>query len=181
MLRMEALMPDRSSGVLPTILKGGVYRCCANRQGAAACNWLVKVDASSAGASVLSDTPCLACRLNRNMFDVSQPRNWHRPRTEAARRRLLTQLLALRLQVEARTSQRKGITFDMLEQLPTGKPILTGHHDGVATLKRRRQTTHSGKPFALRCMSPTERCWGISGTRSAITTGTGWCATTSTC
>jgi len=113
-----------------------VYQCCANRQGAAACNWLVKVDPSAAKASASVEMPCIACRLNRRMFDVAQPRNWHRARElEAAKRRLLTQLLALRLPVEVKDEENgAGIAFDMLEQMPNGKPILTGHHAGVITI-----------------------------------------------
>ena len=46
---------------------------------------------------------------------------------EAAKRRLLTQLLALGLPVEVREDDgKRGIAFDMLEQMPNGKRILTG-------------------------------------------------------
>ncbi|CAN5753357.1 putative zinc-binding metallopeptidase [soil metagenome] len=111
-----------------------VYRFCSNRQSASACNWLIEV----AGPRALTDsveTPCLACRLNRQMFDVTSAHNQLRWRElETAKRRLLSQLLALGLPVEVRAPGVHGIAFDMLEQLPSGKPVMTGHHDGVITL-----------------------------------------------
>ena len=42
---------------------------------------------------------------------------------------------------------------------------------------RRRPTTPSASRCATACTSPTARCWATSGTRSATTTGTVWCAT----
>lgn len=69
------------------------------------------------------------------MFDVTEPINQLRWRDlETAKRQLLSQLLALRLPVEVRSKTVKGMAFDMLEQLPGGPPVLTGHHDGVITL-----------------------------------------------
>lgn len=144
-LTMAALVPGPAPDLwwLADDTDGPLYRCCVNRQSAAACNWLIRVegapaaDASDGAAQRVADAErhCLACSLNRQMFDVSQPRNWHRWRElEAAKRRLLSQLMALRLPVERRTPTAPGIAFDMLEQLPHGKPVLTGHHDGVITL-----------------------------------------------
>ena len=135
-LTMAALVPGPASDQwwLAGDVGGALYHFCVNRQSAAACNWIIKVD-GNATANV--EKPCLACSLNRHMFDVSQPRNWHRWRAlEAAKRRLLSQLLALRLPVEKKvgTGPGPGIAFDMLEQLPQGKPVLTGHHHGVITL-----------------------------------------------
>ncbi|MDM0117262.1 putative zinc-binding metallopeptidase [Variovorax sp. J22R133] len=136
-LTLVALIPGSEPHLwcVATDATGSEYQCCANRQGAAACNWLVKVD-SGAKSSATVEVQCLACRLNRHMFDVSQPRNWHRARElEAAKRRLLTQLLALGLPVEARQDGEKtGIAFDMLEQMPNSKPILTGHQDDIITI-----------------------------------------------
>lgn len=137
-LSMAALVPGPAPDLwwLAGAEGGKLYRCCVNRQSAAACNWLIETDATTAATCTgAADTPCLACDLNRQMFDVSQPRNWHRWRElEAAKRRLLSQLLALRLPVERRSDACKGLAFDMLEELPQGKPVLTGHHDGVITL-----------------------------------------------
>ena len=136
-LTMAALVPGPAPDLwwLADDTDGPLYRCCVNRQSAAACNWLIRVEAGEVPNGAGVERHCLACSLNRQMFDVSQPRNWHRWRElEAAKRRLLSQLLALRLPVERRTGATPGIAFDMLEQLPQGKPVLTGHHDGVITL-----------------------------------------------
>ena len=132
-LTMAALVPGPASDQwwLASDVGGALYHFCVNRQSSAACNWLLRVDGNTASF----ETPCLACSLNRNMFDVSQPRNWHRCRElEAAKRRLVSQLLVLRLPGERKVGTGRGIAFDMLEQLPQGKPVLTGHHDGVITL-----------------------------------------------
>ncbi len=135
-LTMTALVPGPASDQwwLTGGVGGTLYHFCVNRQSAAACNWIIKVEG---GSTANIEKPCLACSLNRQMFDVSQPRNWHRWRElEAAKRRLISQLLALRLPVEKKigTGPGPGIAFDMLEQMPQGKPVLTGHHHGVITL-----------------------------------------------
>lgn len=113
---------------------GTAYRCCINRLGASACNWMVQVHPDTEDAG---DAPqaCLACSLTRKMFDLSAPssqRQWCQ--LETAKRRLVAQLLALGLPVEPRDATGKGIAFDMLETLHGGPPVMTGHHDGVITL-----------------------------------------------
>ena len=136
-LKMVALTP----GPEPELWRaagdssGHLYRCCVNRQSAAACNWLIRSGEGGQAVGLPAEPACLACGLNRHMFDVTRPGNQHRWRgLETAKRRLLTQLLALKLPVEVRTAADKGIAFDMLEQLPGGEPVLTGHEDGVITL-----------------------------------------------
>ncbi len=141
-MTMVALVPGPAPDLwcIAGDTSGAAYRCCVNRQSAAACNWLVPALGSpgaQAGASPVgsADETCLACRLNRRVFDVASLANQHRWRElETAKRRLLSQLLALGLPVDARQAGNGGIAFDMLEQLPDGKPVLTGHHDGVITL-----------------------------------------------
>jgi hypothetical protein len=111
-----------------------LYRFCSNRQSASACNWLVEA-AQLHALTDTQETPCLACRLNRQMFDVTSPINQQRWRElETAKRRLLSQLLGLGLPVQPRAPGVPGIAFDMLQQVPGGKPVMTGHHDGVITL-----------------------------------------------
>ena len=135
-LTMVAMVP----GPLPALWRvagettGLTYRFCVNRQSASACNWLVVSTEPYALLGKL-ETRCLACRLNRKMFDVTRPVNQYRWRElEIAKRRLLSQLLALHLPVEVRSGSVKGMAFDMLEQLPEGPPVVTGHCDGVITL-----------------------------------------------
>ncbi|MET0208797.1 MAG: putative zinc-binding metallopeptidase [Burkholderiaceae bacterium] len=112
---------------------GALYRFCVNRQSASACNWLIPATDAYPSAD-LPDAPCLACRLDRRMFDVSTTLNQQRWRDlETAKRRLLSQLLALGLPVDVRAPGVQGIAFDLLEP-QSGKPVLTGHHDGVITL-----------------------------------------------
>lgn len=69
------------------------------------------------------------------MFNVSAPSSQNQwCQLETAKRRLVAQLLALGLPVEPHDAAGKGIAFDMLEAVPGGPPVLTGHHNGVITL-----------------------------------------------
>ena len=135
-LTMVALTPGPAPALWRIVGESGgaLFRFCVNRQSASACNWLVASHEPQDQLGHL-ETPCLACRLNRRMFDVHTPLNRHRWRElETAKRRLLSQLLALRLPVEVKTPTHPGIAFDMLEQVPGGPPVMTGHFDGVITL-----------------------------------------------
>ncbi len=124
---------------------GRLYYRCANFHTAAACNWLRPANLVPLGGD---DGLCLACSLNRTVLDVSTPHNqmlWGR--IEAAKRRLVSQLLALDLPV--RTLQRSpwqdsytGMAFDLLLQEPDGKPVMTGHHAGVITLNAQEADDH---------------------------------------
>jgi hypothetical protein len=105
------------------------FRRCANFESPAGCNWLVPEH---------DPTPlCRACRLNRTIPDLSQPDNavlWHR--IEAAKARLVSSLLALRLPVRSRIGEdpQHGLAFDFLRGLPGGPAVVTGHADGIITL-----------------------------------------------
>ncbi len=84
------------------------YRRCANFDSAAGCNWLVPVNDASPF--------CIACRLNRTLPDLGDEdnRRYWRP-IEAAKRRLVSQLLALDLPVECkRENPQQGLAFDIL-------------------------------------------------------------------
>ncbi len=104
------------------------YRRCSSFNSPAGCNWLVRVD----DASPL----CLACRLNRtlpNLDDSDNQRYWRS--IEAAKRRLVSQLLALELPVEAKTENpEQGLAFDILRSPHEGPKVLTGHDNGLITL-----------------------------------------------
>ncbi len=95
------------------------------------CNWLLPAAQAGAHGGL-----CRACRLNRTVPDLSQPGNPKAWATiEAAKRRLVSQLLALGLPLRSRLSEdpQQGLMFDFLQPLP-GQPVLTGHADGLITL-----------------------------------------------
>jgi hypothetical protein len=106
------------------------FRFCLNAE-QDACNWLVPVD---------SPEPfCAACRHNRMIPDLSQPRNldsWRR--LETAKHRLFYTLLRLDLPVTRRPEDPNGLTFDFLADpvAPNANtaPVLTGHHNGLITI-----------------------------------------------
>ena len=102
---------------------------CANRDTPASCNWLVDADDP--------EDLCRACRLNRTipkLEDANNARYWCL--IEAAKRRLVSQLLALELPVASRLDEdpERGLMFDFLRAPPKGPPVLTGHANGLITL-----------------------------------------------
>ncbi len=105
-----------------------VYRRCGNFHSPVGCNWLVPVDEASA--------LCLACHLNRTLPDLTDSDNQRYWRSiEVAKRRLVSQLLALGLPVEARTENpEQGLAFDILRSPIEGPKVLTGHDSGLITL-----------------------------------------------
>ena len=109
---------------------GRRYRRCGNFGSPAGCNWLVPLDADGQAPNL-----CAACRLNRTIPDLSVPENlplWSR--TEAEKRRLVSQLIALGLPVTPKAEDPvHGLAFDFLRPLD-GQPVMTGHADGVITL-----------------------------------------------
>lgn len=107
---------------------GPLYRRCANFETAAVCNWLTDPDSGSPF--------CAACQLNRTVpgFDGGDnERLWQT--TEAAKRRLVSQLIALRLPVTPKDRDpQRGLAFDFLRAAPGGPPVMTGHEDGLITI-----------------------------------------------
>lgn len=120
------------------------YRRCANVDAPAGCNWLLEADETQ--------TLCVACRLNRTIPDLADADNgryW--AAIEAAKRRLVSQLLALGLPVRSRLAEdpERGLMFDFLRATADGKRVVTGHADGLITLNveeaddaRREQIRH---------------------------------------
>ncbi|WP_438020433.1 putative zinc-binding metallopeptidase [Sorangium sp. So ce315] len=107
------------------------YGRCANFDSASGCNWLVPIEGDDAPAL------CKACRLNRTIPDTGNAEHqalWHR--IETAKRRLVSQLLALNLPVKSRVGEdpERGLCFDFLASPPDGPRVMTGHADGVITL-----------------------------------------------
>ena len=113
-----------------------VHRC-GNLTTASACNWLIPGGTVQERQVASNLTPgfCLSCSLTRTVPDLSGPVNQELfRRLEIAKRRLVSQLLALALPVETRLERPNGIAFDMLENLPGGPQVLTGHDEGLITL-----------------------------------------------
>jgi hypothetical protein len=107
------------------------YRC-ANFESPAGCNWMVSAEDRAAQQEY-----CVACRLNRTIPDLHIADNaelWRR--VEAAKRRLVSSLLALGLPVKSRENEdpERGLMFDFLRGPFLGKPVLTGHLNGLITL-----------------------------------------------
>ena len=103
------------------------YRRCANFHSAAGCNWLIADNESA--------TLCIACRLNRKIPDLDDPENQRDWRLiENAKRRLVSQLLALRLPVESKEENpEQGLAFDILRSNDDGERVMTGHANGLIT------------------------------------------------
>lgn len=100
---------------------------CRNGREHDACNWLVP----RGGAAEF----CVSCALSEVIPDLSDPYNdqaWRR--IEAAKRRLLYTLFALKLPVVSRAvDEQSGLAFRFLKG--TGDtPVMTGHDEGIITL-----------------------------------------------
>jgi len=104
---------------------------CANF-GPAGCNWLLPPEEAPA-----HDGLCRACRLNHTIPDLDEDDNamlWGR--VERAKRRLVSQLLALGLPVRSKVSEdpEQGVMFDFLPGATGATPVVTGHAGGLITL-----------------------------------------------
>jgi hypothetical protein len=112
------------------------FHRCANFQSAAACNWLRPAGIASHHDRGL----CISCSLNRMIPDQSVPDNqllW--ARFESAKRRLVSQLLALRLPVRSKLpgvwqDEAQGLAFDFLHDWSEDQSVTTGHAHGVITV-----------------------------------------------
>jgi hypothetical protein len=119
------------------------YRRCVNFDSPAGCNWLLSAD---------DPTPaCISCRLNRTVPDLADADNQRYWRAiESAKRRLVSQLLAMELPVKSKTEDpERGLAFDLLRAPAQGPGVLTGHAGGLITLNveeaddaRREQIRH---------------------------------------
>lgn len=134
--QVDPLEPAGEAGLWKLAIDGAsstTYRRCANLETAAGCNWLVS-------DKEIDDNPrlmCIACRLNRTIPDLSIAENgllWGR--LEAAKRRLVSSLLALNLPVASCVDQdpERGLAFDFLRSPAEGPRVLTGHADGIITI-----------------------------------------------
>ena len=136
-VRGEALIEARPASALH-LRSARQFHRCANAVSAANCNWLVPdEERNGAGQRPLF---CVACRLNRVIPDqtvAENQRDW--ALIEQAKRRLVSQLLALGLPVQSRLAgaggedMQRGLAFDFLRPME-GQPVLTGHASGIVTL-----------------------------------------------
>ena len=129
------------------------YARCANFASAAECNWLIPQSQAANGVTL-----CQACRLNRIIPDLSNPENqelWRR--TETAKRRLVSQLIALKLPVASKVGEdpERGLAYDFLRSQPAEPRVLTGHDCGLITINleeaddptRERTRKSMGEPY----------------------------------
>jgi hypothetical protein len=128
-------LPQGDAWLIEGDSSGFRFSRCANYQTAAGCNWLRPAGIASHHDRGL----CIACSLNRMIPDQSSEDNqqlW--ARIEAAKRRLVSQLLALGLPVRSKLpgvwqDERQGLAFDFLRDWP-GQSVTTGHAHGVITV-----------------------------------------------
>ena len=107
-------------------VEGGAARRCAN-QALAACNWLV--DTASGGQRQL----CRSCQLTRTRPDDGDLAALVAfADAEAAKRRVLFQLLDLHLPFTSWADQPGGLGYDLLSS--NGTRVMTGHLDGIVTI-----------------------------------------------
>jgi hypothetical protein len=145
-LGVMPLAPARHDGAEPDTFTvfgdthGKAYRHCANLLTAAACNWMVPApregDDPAFNVDGLAAGFCLSCSVTRTIPDLSVESNGDLWRSlELAKRRLISQLLALGLPVVTRLSDPlHGLAFDFLSNTPGGPHVLTGHEMGIITL-----------------------------------------------
>lgn len=123
---LVALEPTTDGTYLIQVEPKVPYAKCHNYTEYQACNWLVPVG---------SDTDlCRSCRLNRVVPDLSnQDHRAKWARVEAAKRRLIYGLDALKLPLESKESNaERGLAFD-IKAGTADDIVMTGHQDGVIT------------------------------------------------
>ena len=136
----QGLLPSRLELVLVPggAQDRGLVRC-ANAE-LARCNWIVEDDDPSG--------LCRSCRLTQTRpADADEQGLEEFARAEAAKRRLVFQLLDLELPIEP------GLRFDLLSSVQ--RPVTTGHADGLITLDlaeandvhRERRRAELGEPY----------------------------------
>ncbi|MGE3772526.1 MAG: putative zinc-binding metallopeptidase [Gammaproteobacteria bacterium] len=129
-LAMLALEADAAHWRIAGDSAAAPRRLCRNYAEAAVCNWLCPPDATSAY--------CTSCALSHEIPDLGVDGNLARwARIEAAKRRLVYDLLALGLPFDAAVaadgSALPALSFAFLADTPA-QHVVTGHVDGRITL-----------------------------------------------
>lgn len=127
--RVAAVDPGATAETWTTPGRADVLKFCGNRASPACCNWMMYAANPS--------TYCIACRLNRTipaLDDADNARYWNR--IEAAKRRLVSQLVTLGLPVRSKMvdDPERGLMFDFLRSPPGGPQVMTGHASGLITI-----------------------------------------------
>jgi hypothetical protein len=127
--RIAALDPGPEPGTWRVQGRADLLKCCANRESPASCNWMMY--------AANPKMHCAACRLNRaipDLGDQDNARYWRQ--IEAAKRRLVSQLIAMGLPVRSKIHDdpEHGVMFDFLRSPPKGPQVMTGHASGLITL-----------------------------------------------
>ena len=146
-LELLAIEPGEDGALAARARPGEAFRRCVNAE-ANGCNWLV--------AAEDEETRCVACRLNRNLADMSVPLHRDKWRLlECAKRRLIYAMLRLGQPVAAKGSgEGRGLAFDFLIG-SRGAPVMTGHANGLITInlleadsvERERQRIALNEPY----------------------------------
>jgi len=118
---------DANAQTLIVLKPGGGMRRCDNGIKHGVCNWIVYARDANA--------LCVACRLNRTIPDLRNPRNvklWGH--MELAKRRLIYTLLRLGMTLPSKTENPQiGLAFDIVSTL-SNPTVTTGHLNGVITV-----------------------------------------------
>jgi hypothetical protein len=127
---VSALEPagDKTWKALAAYVSSRSYRQCDNSVQYQVCNWMIPAE---------DPNPlCPSCRLNEMIPNLSTPGNtdrWHK--IENAKRRALYTVMRLGLPVEGVPPEnRPGLRFKIIEDVPGGAPLLTGHLNGLITI-----------------------------------------------
>lgn len=132
--------------------EGATWRPCANYTAHGVCNWMLR----DGHAADQGQTLCASCRHTSIIPALSEAANhgrWYK--LEAAKRRLIRELHALKLPLPTRTEDPEhGLAFQFLAAQPD-QPVLTGHANGIITLNiaeadddhREANRTHLGETY----------------------------------
>jgi hypothetical protein len=98
---------------------------CGNRPWG--CNWLVAESAEMGR--------CFSCSLTRRQPPASDTVAWEKlADAGVAKRRLMVQLLELRLPIVPFYEREGGLGFDLLSSYSENKPVMIGHANGIITI-----------------------------------------------
>lgn len=127
--QVSPLDPGPEPGTWREEGRSELLKFCGNREAPASCNWMMYAH---------NPKPhCIACRLTRTLPDLDDADNVrYLTQIEAAKRRLVSQLLALGLPVRSKVEEdpEHGLMFDFLRSPPEGPRVMTGHASGLITL-----------------------------------------------